>query len=90
VKTPVELPGIVVRDVHYQVRDAVSGLIEVPFDTTFNSTRASSDTSGMYFTLDASNLTVERTYVIDVMVVTNSSRRVYKTASVTFKVTDLT
>lgn len=88
-RLPVEHPGVVVRDVHYQVRDSVSGIIEIPFDTTYNSTRLSSDANGMYFKLDMTNLTKERSYVIDILVVTASGRTTYKAASPVFRVTDV-
>lgn len=88
-RLPVELPGSVIRDVHYQVRDDVTGLIEIPFDTQKNSTRLSSDANGMYFKLDAANLTKDRSYVIDVLVITAANRQVYKSASPVFRVSDL-
>lgn len=86
-RLPIELPGAVVRDVHYQVRDNVTGLAVVPFDTVKNSTRLSSDARGMYFTLDASNLTRGRSYVIDVMILAGSERYVHRAVSHVFSVT---
>lgn len=88
-RLPVQRPGAVVRDVHYQVRDDVTGKIEIPFDTQENSTRLSSDATGMYFKLDMANLTKDRSYVIDVMVKTGGSRNVYKNASPIFRVSDM-
>jgi len=89
VRLPAELPGAVVRDVHWQVRDSVNGVIEIPFDETYNSTRVSSDASGMFFSLDMSNLTAERSYVIDILVAAGSNRQVYKNVSPVFRVSDL-
>jgi hypothetical protein len=89
VKRSVELPGIVVRDVHYQIRDVNTQAIFVPFDTAQNSTRASSDSAGMFFSLDTSNLTKDRLYTIDVMIVTGNNTQIYKNASPVFRVTDL-
>jgi len=86
VKVPVELPGIVVRDVHYQVRDVETNDVKIPFDTKYNSTRVSSDTSGMFFELDMSNLVPEHTYAIDILIKTNGVQRVYKDASQAFRV----
>lgn len=88
-RLPVELPGGVFRDVHYQIRDDNKGAVVVPFDTQFNSTRLSSDTKGMYLKLDTSNLTHERSYVIDILVVTENNRQVYKSASPVFRVSNL-
>lgn len=89
VKIPAELPGAVIRDVHYRVRDSVTNLIEIPFDTTKNSTRLSSDAGGMYFRLDTANLTRGRSYVIDILIQTGNNRQVYKDASTAFRVLDL-
>lgn len=88
-RLPVERPGSVIRDVHYQVRDDVTGVIEIPFDTRLNSTRLSSDASGMFFKFDMSNLTVDRSYVFDIMVITSGIRRVYKGSSPIFRVSDV-
>ena len=86
VRVPIELPGIVIRDVHYQIRDVESNNIRIPFDTKHNSTRVSSDATGMYFVLDASNLVPEHTYVIDIMTATNGTHCIYKNASQVFRV----
>lgn len=88
VRVPVELPGIVIRDVHYQVRDNESQTTVIPFDTATNSTRVSNDASGMYFRLDMSNLTPGHSYVIDVLVVTGNNRQLYLAASPVFRVSE--
>jgi hypothetical protein len=88
-RLPVELPGVTIRDVHYQVRDVITNVIAVPFDTIKNSTRLSSDASGMYFKLDMISLTKDRTYVIDILIVTGNDRQVHKNVSKSFRVTDL-
>jgi hypothetical protein len=88
-RLPVEQSSLVVRDVHYQVRDDVTGNIEIPFDLSKNSTRCSSDASGMYFRIDTSNLTVNRSYVIDVMIITGNNRQTYLATSPVFRVSDL-
>lgn len=86
VKVPVELPGVVVRDVHYRVRDTSVDKIVIPFDLTTNSTRISNDSAGMYFKLDFANLTPGHTYVIDIMIVTGDDEQLYEAASATFRV----
>lgn len=85
-KLPVELPGLIIRDVHYQVRDVDTGLVAVPFDTVTNSTRLSNDSASMFFKLDMSDLAPGHSYVIDVLVSTNNSQQIYKSASQTFRV----
>ena len=89
VKRPVALSGIVIRDVHYQVRYSDGNKIVVPFDVQYNSTRLSSDGEGMYFYLDTSNLPKDRTYVIDIMIVSNGMIQVHKAASPHFRVSDI-
>lgn len=87
-RLPVELPGIIIRDVHYQIRDNDNGAIAVPFDLVHNSTRLSNDSQNMFFTLDTSNLTPGHAYVIDIMVVTDGAKQLYRSASSPFRVVD--
>jgi len=86
VRLPIDSPGIVVRDLHYQVRDSITGNIIIPYDTTYNSTRVSSDDRGMYFNIDMSNLTVDRSYVIDVVIIAGRSIVTHKNVSPVFRV----
>lgn len=88
VKTPVIMPGIVIRDVHYQIRDASTKEIVVPFDTTYNSTRVSSDEEGMYFRMDLASLRDGRSYMIDIMIDENGAQQVHYGASAVFRVSD--
>lgn len=89
VKCPLILPGLVIRDVHYQVRDRVTNEKVIPFDTKYKSTRCSSDGQGMYFELDTSNLRDQRTYAIDVMIDTQGSQYIYRDVSPDFRINDL-
>jgi hypothetical protein len=84
VKVPIELPGIVLKYVYYQVRDAVSGEVVIPFDDVKNSTKVSSDSSGMFFNLDMSNLTVGKTYCVDVLIDYNGSKEKFLNVSPIF------
>jgi hypothetical protein len=85
-RTAIDTPGCVLRDVHYAIRDAVTNVTLVPFDTTYNSTRLSSDSYGMFFRFDPSSLLTSRTYVIDLLFTSAGKRTVYKDASSIFKV----
>jgi hypothetical protein len=87
-KVPAEPPGLVVRNAHYQIRDSATNEIVVPFDEKYDSTRISSDANGMYFILDASNLTVERGYFVDIMIATGGTKRIFKAVSNVFNVSD--
>ena len=92
VKIPVNSPQGLrasVSDAFYSVRDVQTNEIIIPFDRTFGSTRLSNDTQGLYFTLDMSSLTPERSYVIDVMILAGGNEQRYLNASSVFKVSDL-
>lgn len=81
-RVPVELSGIVVKDTYYQIRDSVTKEVIIPFDDVRNSTKVSSDSSGMFFKFDTSSLLSGRTYVIDTMI----SKRIYSNTSPEFRI----
>lgn len=85
-RVPVEHPGAVIKSVYYQVRDAVTNEIIMPFDESTGATRVSSDAVGMFFAFDADSLTVGRTYVVDILVSHNGMRTRYNNASPVFRV----
>lgn len=85
-KTPIKLPGIVIRDAHYSVRDIESNKTIIDFDTNSNSTRLSSDADGMFFDLDGNNLLAGHTYVIDVLFTNSSERKIFSSVSPNFRV----
>lgn len=88
VKKPIELSGIVVKNAHYQIRDISTNEVLIPFDETYNSTKISSDASGMYFILDSSNLIKERSYVIDALLIFGTTKKIFKAVSNAFKISD--
>lgn len=85
-RLPVELPGIVLRNVYYAVRNSVTNEYVIPFDTLNNSTKLSSDSYGMYFSLNTSALTPLRSYVIDVLIVVGDEQQKYLGISQVFRV----
>lgn len=85
-RLPVELPGVVLKNVHYQVRDAATGDPVIPFDDVRNSTKVSSDASGMFFVLDTSCLSIGRTYVVDVMISHDGAKTKFMSVSPAFRV----
>jgi hypothetical protein len=89
VKLPIELPGKVLHDVYYQIRDNQTSDIIIPFDKVYNSTKASSDNKGMYFNLDTSNLKNQRSYVVDIMISTQDNDYIYKNVSNIFQINNL-
>jgi len=86
VKTPVELAGIVLSNVFYSVREIESGITVIPFDDIKNSTKVSSDSEGMFFTFNASNFEIGRSYAIDLMIKLNGIKNIYQDASNVFQI----
>lgn len=88
-RTPVELPGVVLKNSHYAVRNAVTDEYVIPFDTVTNSTKLSSDSNGMYFSFNTSALTPLNSYVIDIMIPVDGLQQKYLNASQTFRIMKL-
>lgn len=86
VRVPVELPGIVVRDAYYQIRDTVTNELTIPCDIDKKSTKISSDSSGMFFTLDTSSLNIGRSYTIDIIIVNDGVRTEYTDVAPHFRI----
>lgn len=85
-RLPIELPGVVLRNVHYAIRNTETNDYEIPFDITHNSTKISSDAKGMYFNIHTSALTPLNTYAIDVMIVIDNVQQKYLNASSPFRI----
>lgn len=85
-KVPINLNGIVVKNVYYQIRDVVTGEVIIPFDDTKNSTKVSSDFEGMFFNMHTSSLRVGRTYTIDVMISQNGIKTKFESVSPDFRI----
>jgi hypothetical protein len=65
---PRENNGSVYPNVHYSVKDAVSGDVVIPFMTSNDATRVSSAEDGMYFDFHMDALTAGKTYEFRVLV----------------------
>lgn len=92
VKTPKNSSGVlrgIASDSFYSVRDVTSQEVVIPFDTTNGSTRLSSDSTNMFFSLDMSNFIVDRTYVVDIMLKTAGVYQTYRNVSPIFKVSNI-
>lgn len=85
-RTPIELPSVIIDTCYYQVRDAHTEDIVVPFDTQYKSTRLSVDGSGMYFDFYFDILTKGRSYKFDVMIVEQGVETIYTDVGGNFKV----
>lgn len=85
-KTPIELPSVVLDRVLYSVRDAMTNTVLIPFDTSYNSTKLSSDSQGMYFDLWMSSLLAGRAYVVDIMLIEGSKQTIYRNVGPIFRI----
>lgn len=85
-RVPIELPGIVLRNSYFAIRNSVTNEYVIPFDVITNSTRLSSDSSGMYFNFNTSALTSLRTYVVDIMTIVDGQQQKYLNVSPIFKI----
>lgn len=85
-RLPFELPGVVLRNVYYGIRDASTNEYIIPFDTVDNSTRVSSDSGGMYISFNTSALDVSKSYAVDIMMLVDGTQQKYLNASPTFKI----
>lgn len=84
-KVPIVTPGIVLKNVFYQIRDAVTKEPIIPFDDIKNSTKVSSDSKGMFFNFYTSSLSIGKTYIIDIMIIDGEGTKVkYMNASSIF------
>jgi len=67
-KGPIDKPSEIFENVHYSVKDTTTGTIIIPFDTSGNSTRLSTDSEGMYYDFYMSNLPRGRSYSFEYLV----------------------
>ena len=89
VRIPIQLASQIVRKAYYQVKDTNNMKVIIPFSdklsTPNESTRISTDASGMYFSFPASLLPRGRTYTIDVAYYDRGERMVWE-SNMAFKV----
>jgi len=67
-RVPIEAKSIVLKDMHYRVRDFNSNELVIPFDTTHDSTKMSVDSNGMYFDFYMDSLPPGRVYKLEMLV----------------------
>jgi len=67
-KVPIEAKSIMFKDMHYRIRDFNSGQLATEFDTTYDSTKMSTDSNGMYFDFYMDSLPPGRAYQVEVFI----------------------
>ncbi len=85
-KIPYSKESISLSKVYYRVRDIATGQIIIPFEETRETTKLSSDDSGLSFFFRMSSLSKGRVYCFDLLVKDYGENRVYNEASGKFKV----
>ncbi len=86
VKVPLQRRSQVLTDCHYSLKDAYSGDVIIPFDTTDNSTLMSTDSDGMYFDVFTDDLDPGRTYAFDVLIVNKGNQQVFSDVGGVFRI----
>ena len=59
---------MILQQVYYRIRDLDTGQTIIPFETTNDSTKLSSDDRGIYFNLRTEILPRGRSYTIDLLI----------------------
>jgi len=85
-RLPIEIPGVVVRNSYFAVRNVATNEYEIPFDPAHLSTRLSSDANGMYCRFKVTPLTPGNSYVIDVMIEADGIQQKYLDTSSVFRI----
>lgn len=86
VKRPIESKSIIFDKMYYRIRDVNSDDVMFDFDIINDSTRMSTDSSGMYFDVYMSDLDVGRVYSIDVLIEINGSMQIFENVGGSFRI----
>lgn len=87
--TPVKIPQAVssaIIPAYYRIRDENNRVI-IPFDTGSNSTRISSDTTGLFFDIDPRGFPVGHSYNIDILTIRNGRKTISENVCNYFTIT---
>ena len=86
VKAPVRETSIILDEIYYQVREADSKKIRIPFKKSNNGTRVSTDSAGMFFEVRMDSFDIGKTYTFDFLVVDRGIEFTINDENVRFKV----
>ena len=76
-KVPYRIKSTILSNVYYRIRDLDTGLEVIPFETSTDSTKLSSDSNGMYFELRTQSLPRGRNYTLDLLVKDYGQEQIY-------------
>ena len=85
-RLPFEQKSVIFRNMHYQIRDFHTKEVVIPFDTTNNSTRMSTDSEGMYFETFLDFFPPGRVYEINVLVRERGIDQIFEDLGAQFRV----
>jgi hypothetical protein len=85
-KGPVETKSQIFSNMYYRVVDKQSGKVVIPFDTSHNSTKLSTDSDGMFFKFHMSNLEPGRLYKFEFLIEDFNQAKIIDDASADFTI----
>lgn len=85
-KLPYSRKSEILSSVYYRIRNLDTGKIIIPFDTSKNGTKLSSNSGGLSFELRCESLPRGYVYAVDLLVKDFDQNRIYESASPRFKV----
>lgn len=83
VKKPMDSHSLILKNLFYSIRDIENNNVIIDFN---NGTKISNDTKKMFFTLDTSNLSLGRTYTIDLKIIDSGFEKIYRNVSQNFRI----
>lgn len=85
-KMPVEKKSTIANRAYYSIRDSLSDVVIVPFETESHGTRMSTDDDGMYFDVYMNDLDFGHVYDIDVLIKDDAVEKIYRSVGPRFRV----
>jgi hypothetical protein len=85
-RVPLESTSEIIRESYYQIRDANSNEVVIPFEKVRNTTRLSTDSKGMYFDFFVDSLSKGRVYEVDILVSDRGSEEIYAAVGGRFRI----
>jgi hypothetical protein len=85
-KLPRQLETIIIDEAYYRIKDVQTGTVIIDFDKSRQSTRVSTDGSGMYIQFRTSGLPANRQMTVDLLLVDRGLDRLMKIPEINFRV----
>ena len=85
-KIPISKKSVIVDDVFYRIKDKQTSQVIVPFDTTGNSTKLSTDGNGMYMSFKCTGLPIGRPLEVELLFQLEGSSKIIELPDLNFRV----